>query len=135
MDDNSEDEFEENFGELDDEIVPDLEAVHEELIEQIDNPSWTKNQLNKKTNRSKFTDEISISMLPKKQTPVFPTPPNSQEQQHMPPTSAGVRRRCSSCTTEVGYKKAKRSYKVCQKCQKPTCQTHFLIVCKFCDQN
>ena len=33
MDDNSEDEFEENFGELDDEIVPDLEAVHEELIE------------------------------------------------------------------------------------------------------
>ena len=38
MDDNSEDEFEENFGELDDEIVPDLEAVH----------------------------EISISMLPKK---------------------------------------------------------------------
>ena len=33
MDDNSEDEFEENFGELDDEIVPDLESVHEELIE------------------------------------------------------------------------------------------------------
>ena len=29
MDDNSEDEFEENFGELDDEIVPDLEAVHD----------------------------------------------------------------------------------------------------------
>ena len=26
MDDNSEDEFEENFGELDDEIVPGLEA-------------------------------------------------------------------------------------------------------------
>ena len=44
MDDNSEDEFEENFGELDDEIVPGLEAVHEELIENGNSQEllWSK---------------------------------------------------------------------------------------------
>ena len=94
------------------------------------NPTWTKKKLEEKTDRSKFTDEIAINMLPKKQNPVFPTPP------HTPPDQLGNQlKRCSPCTNEVGAKKAKKSRRACYKCEKPTCQTHSLTICKFCAQN
>ena len=102
MSESSEDEFDENFGE------------NEENSGDFDG------------NFGELDDEI---MLPKKQTPLFPTPP------HTPTNRRIGEKRCSPCTNEVGATKAKKTRRQCFKCEKPTCQTHSLTICTFCAQN
>ena len=108
-------------------IIPSYDHSKFRKVKELDD--LTQRQFEEVTNRSDFYDDLALSMIPKKPTPVFPSPPET------PSPPGQKRKRCDICTAENGARNAKKTKETCCQCDKLVCHAHSKKICSICIQD